>query len=702
LRDKYLCENDDAYGYLNLVKDAAAGTLFWVLNAENDSSKPTSEFLGNGVVIGSAYTPWTNELVSRTEGSGGASTNLQNLSYAWDKTGNMHQRQDLIQNLTETFTPDALNRLTQVTLGSTTTMAVSYDAAGDILNKSDVGAYTYGDPHHPHAVTAAGSWAIGYDANGNMNTRAGGAITSYSYNLPNLINYGGNSSQFSYDSNHQRWKQVANYTGTTETVHYIGGLLEVMTRGSVTEYRHQIAAGSAGAVYTRRTDGSSSTYYMTSDHLGSADLVLDSAGNVLAKESFTAFGARRGSNWTGIPTTGDYTTFASTSRRGFTGQEMLDAVGLVHLNGRVYDPTIGRFLSADTVIQNLAASQSVNPYSYAWNNPLRYTDPSGHSLLGSILGILAAAIIIYFAPEFGPALFGDSWGLATAGIAGFVGGFVGAAVSTGNLSAALTAGLVGAITAMAFFEAGDFANNYFEGSNWQGTASVLAHAAVGCGSAMLSGGNCGRGALSAALSEAAEQSGAIKTAALASWGSVVGTAESGLVGGLSSEITGGKFNDGFTTAAAGYLFNSLLHVDKRVVTGDVTIQCYGATPEQCDEIVAQANASNIMFPDGSGVQITYRVWNPHFWEIFSTPDVVFEVQPLYGANGETYDGSNVLMIDPSRIDTNTVPHELGHWFGLDHNPSTGSVMYYQSVPQRPSTFDYSDTQQLLKTFGGKN
>src|ERR1700691_5736336 len=98
---------------------------------------------------------------------------------------------------------------------------------------------------HPHAVTAAGSWTIGYDNNGNMNSRAGGAITSYSYNLPNQINYSGSSAQFDYDASHQRWKQVASYAGTAETIHYVGGLLQVVTRGtSPTEYRHQIPAGS--------------------------------------------------------------------------------------------------------------------------------------------------------------------------------------------------------------------------------------------------------------------------------------------------------------------------------------------------------------------------------------------------------------------------------------------------------------------------
>ena len=92
------------------------------------------------------------------------------------------------------------------------------------------------------------------------------------------------------------------------------------------------------AICLRKPDGTNSTTYVTTDHLGSGDLILDSAATVLARESFTPFGARRGSNWTGAPTSADYTTFSNTTRRGFTGHEMLDAVALVNMNGRVYDP----------------------------------------------------------------------------------------------------------------------------------------------------------------------------------------------------------------------------------------------------------------------------------------------------------------------------------------------------------------------------
>jgi RHS repeat-associated protein len=284
------------------------------------------------------------------------------------------------------------------------------------------------------------------------------------------------------------------------------------------------------------------------------------------RESFSPFGARRGSNWQGIPTSGDYSAIQSTTRQGFTGQEMLDSVSLVHMNGRVYDPTLGRFLSADNVIQSLGSSQAINPFAYAWNDPLRYTDPTGHSLLGDIIGLIVAIIAIYLMQ---PELFyaeGATLTASTAFISGFAGGFFGALVSTGSLDAALTAGLIGGVTALAFYQVGSWA----KGGNWTMPENVLAHAAVGCGSAVLSGGNCGRGALSAAVTEAAEQLPVIKPAAIGTWGAVYGSAEAGLLGGVSSEITGGNFSDGFSVGAAGYLFNSAAHtyMDK----GDSTAQ----------------------------------------------------------------------------------------------------------------------------------
>ena len=67
------------------------------------------------------------------------------------------------------------------------------------------------------------------------------------------------------------------------------------------------------------------------------------------------------------------------TRQGFTGHEHLDSLGLIHMNGRVYDHRLGRFLSVDPLIQFPADSQSLNPYSYIMNNPMAGTDPSGYA-----------------------------------------------------------------------------------------------------------------------------------------------------------------------------------------------------------------------------------------------------------------------------------------------------------------------------------
>ncbi|WP_217653638.1 RHS repeat-associated core domain-containing protein [Janthinobacterium lividum] len=72
--------------------------------------------------------------------------------------------------------------------------------------------------------------------------------------------------------------------------------------------------------------------------------------------------------------------------RGFTGHEMLDQLDLVHMNGRVYDPLLGKFMSADPVIQDPMNGQNYNRYSYVLNNPTNLTDPTGFRFEGYVTG----------------------------------------------------------------------------------------------------------------------------------------------------------------------------------------------------------------------------------------------------------------------------------------------------------------------------
>jgi len=88
------------------------------------------------------------------------------------------------------------------------------------------------------------------------------------------------------------------------------------------------------------------------------------------------YGAPRTTEASTLPT--DYT---------FTGQKLDADAGLMYYGARYYDATLGRFISADTLVPNAANPQALNRYAYVLNNPLRYTDPTGHVPCGSGSGL---------------------------------------------------------------------------------------------------------------------------------------------------------------------------------------------------------------------------------------------------------------------------------------------------------------------------
>jgi len=159
----------------------------------------------------------------------------------------------------------------------------------------------------------------------------------------------------------------------------VGEQMEKLTTPVRTHWKHRLPTPSGEVQVIRRSDGTTETLYLASDHLGSVDAVLNASGTVLSRPSFKAWGARRGSNWQGAPSQSEWQAIANTTRRGYTSHEQLDNVMLVHLNGRVYDPAIGRFLSADPFIDCAGSTQGWNRYSYVKNSPLAFTDPSGYS-----------------------------------------------------------------------------------------------------------------------------------------------------------------------------------------------------------------------------------------------------------------------------------------------------------------------------------
>ena len=385
-----------ANGILQSITDTSdsPNVTLWTANTMNPAGQITEETFGNGVVVNHTFDAITHWLNSVTAGTG-SSTTIQNNAYLFDENGNVTQRQDNNAGVTENAFYDSLNRLTH-TVGGTGTV-LTYDALGRVATwatseiatltntyTTEQSGCTYYSNSQLHAVRGntqgSNSNAFCYDANGNMTAHNGGTadpitFSWMSYNQPNVMRRtaDNSSSQFFYNHNHQRWKQVASYSGSSETTEYIGGLLENMTNSTGTFFRYYVPAGNNFIVYSHPSSGSNAIYYATRDQIGSTASITNASGTLLVQEKYAALGWNENS-------AAQEATMATISRHEFTGQEGIDNPGLslVNMNGRIYQPSGMMFLSADPTVPNPANTQSYNRYGYVRSNPLTLVDPSGY------------------------------------------------------------------------------------------------------------------------------------------------------------------------------------------------------------------------------------------------------------------------------------------------------------------------------------
>jgi RHS repeat-associated protein len=232
--------------------------------------------------------------------------------------------------------------------------------------------YTYASTHK-HAVTSLStSESYTYDPNGNMTSRTetvNGVLTTFAQNfdaenrLTSVLPTPGTvATSFKYNGD---GTLVAKLYGTVAT-YYIGGVYEVeVTNTTTTKQTWYYPAGGA----LRVIDGTGEhVYYILKDHLGSASVTLDSSGAAVSEMRYYPFGETRVSSG------------AMPTDQQFTGQRNLGANlgGIYYYGARMYSPKLGRFLSADTIVPNFANPQSLNRFSYTYNNPIRFTDPTGH------------------------------------------------------------------------------------------------------------------------------------------------------------------------------------------------------------------------------------------------------------------------------------------------------------------------------------
>ena len=561
----------NANGHLERLQDAE-GTLdgqgrftpkvvYRTVTAMDARGNVTAETLGNGVRRAHAFDGRTGRLLGIESGRSSA-TDLQDLAYQWDALGNLKSRTsgEGASALTETFGYDGLNRLASRRLGAGPARSTTYDGYGNIRSRAGAGTYAYGAdsgasgrPHAAASVTRNGATVThGYDANGSLTSSSDGRTVAYAaFGKAKSVSRDGRTSTFAHGPDRARFRRADDDgNGNATTTLYLGNVERVTHPDATVTVRRRIG-GVAIALDGPARGGceADAVRYVLRDHLGSVDVLADASGAAAQSMGFTAWGARRNPDgWTALADAAARSFDACATARGFTGHEMLDAVGAVHMNGRLYDPALGRFLRADPFVQFPKDLQGHNRYSYALNNPLSYTDPSGHF----ILTLAASAFIATATANIGLVAVVST--LAAAG-------FGDALLHGASFRQALQAGFASGVSAGAFSGIGTALQGRFGGTFAAGLSpagfglKALAHGTVGGITGALGGGRFGHGFASgglAALGSGLNNSRFVGRAGFSPLRVAVGAA----IGGTASRVTGGKFANGALTGTFSQALNN--------------------------------------------------------------------------------------------------------------------------------------------------
>ncbi|MBX7240359.1 MAG: FG-GAP-like repeat-containing protein [Bacteroidia bacterium] len=367
----------NARGFLEKVKNPQTNFTYWEATNVNVWGQITNEVYGNGVATTRTYDAGTGWL-KQVRSTNTQNADIQNFVYEYNALANLVKRKDQIRNYEENFTYDDLNRLTSATINNVYDVDVSYMRNGNIKTKSDVGTYYYNDPTKPYQLT-------GIDAAPNTCLPTfQNSVRYHSYQMVKSIRRATDSMTIDYGPSRERIVQKTFQNNQLkEKKIYVSNLYEKEVTDTTIREMVYIRGGGGGviAVENKRKQLSTNavtnyTDYWHKDHLGSLQCISNANGQKAAEFNYDPWGRRRNLDGSAQPIA--FALNDSRYDRGFTGHEHLSLFGLINMNGRIYDPIIGRFISADPVFEDITDYQSMHRYAYCRNNPLSLTDPSGY------------------------------------------------------------------------------------------------------------------------------------------------------------------------------------------------------------------------------------------------------------------------------------------------------------------------------------
>jgi len=435
------------YQFGGLLQTTLLGTgqVLWRVNALDGKGNLTQAMQGAALKNTKQYDSYGLPQLSLLENVSSTPVTLMNLGYSFDAQRNLlNGRSNSAFNWSESFSYDNQDRLTAFNdnLGNN---SQTYDNRGRIIDNSQLGTYAYDGNTYRQSELTLNSGANPYYQNSHPLQQ----ISFNSFKSPvEIIEQGVERISFQYNAalgrahmyygDDQADKMLRRYrrhyseegdmeitndiqTGKTSFVFYLGG--DAYSAPAI--WKEEYAGGGMQAA---------NLYYLHRDHIGSIVMITNDQGGVVEKRQFDAWGnivkLQDGFG-------NDLAAFVVLDR-GFTGHEHLLKAGLIHMNARLYDPKLHRFISPDNFVQDSYNTQNYNRYGYAMNNPLMYTDPTGEFLwlpiiIGAILGAYTGGTLANNG-ELNPFKWdyssGKTWGYMLGGaVVGGLSGWAGGAIA---------------------------------------------------------------------------------------------------------------------------------------------------------------------------------------------------------------------------------------------------------------------------------
>lgn len=399
-------------GAMYQLKDKTSGKTLWELT-ETDAKGNVVKAKFGGTSIENTYN--SNSLLTNVLHKNTANTNtLLQLSYSFNAIKNELNSRITggSLNILETFEYDENNRLLNWTNPKSKTGQLSnnvYDSQGRIKENDQVGIIKFDNATKIYQPTG---FTLNTAGQQNLANDLIQKITYNENNDPVFIEGVNGDVAFEYGLNSMRQKVTygGNFgkgnDGKYTKFYSEDGGYEIVLDHTTGKEKHVIYIGGSpydsNIIYLKNYQEATASYkFLHKDYLGSILAISDEAGNVLEQRHFDAWG-----NLTLFKINGrdqDIKQFNDLSLidRGYTSHEHYMEVGIIHMNGRLYDPLLRRFLNADENIQDPHNTQVYNKYAYVINNPLAYTDISGEDFgISAVLIAIGTAIFTSMATDY--------------------------------------------------------------------------------------------------------------------------------------------------------------------------------------------------------------------------------------------------------------------------------------------------------------